>query len=339
MGKNSILEENLLEGIESNLNRINPVFLSLISSNKFRKSLIDIADKHSVELELPGQSNKSTVYKEYLGGLDEAHNYFKKNYSGLLTEDLIKYLSGKILNQYFSQYRDCAARANVMGLSYPNPLKIPEEILKFIHKNNSISNNIEKAFNAHFNLARIHPFNDGNGRLARFVQNSILVYSGIPPVNIFNFERRNYLDLICSAEKEYYSLEGKVGEEQKKFYSFLGEKLLQSIEDLDKVKVIGVHNRFNSPIKEPTQNEGETNQEYKIILEGIRDRGILRTITSSLRSETKRVNPEGSTFSEKKNRGKDYEITYQGRLESSVIETALGKLANKYNFRYEIKHN
>ncbi len=336
MGRNSILEETLLESIESKLNQINPTFLSLISSNKFRKSLIDIADRHSVELELPGQSNKSAVYKEYLDGLNEAHRYFKKNYSGLLTEDLIKYLSGKILNQYFSQYRDCTARANVMELSYPNPLKIPEEILKFIHRNNSISNTLEKAFNAHFNLARIHPFNDGNGRLARFVQNSILVYSGIPPVNISPLERREYLDLICTAEREYSVLEGRLGEEQKNFYSFLGEKLLQSIDNLDDTKFLESGEQLSNEVK----NSQKTIQErkYSIFLTGIRDRGILRTVTNSLRSETKRITSEGSTFSEKRNRGRDYEIAYQGPLESQVMETALEKFASKYSFKYEIKH-
>jgi hypothetical protein len=60
-----------------------------------------------------------------------------------------------------------------MELSYPNPIKIPEEILKFIHRNNSISNTLKK----HLMLILISKnssINDENGRLARFVQNSIL---------------------------------------------------------------------------------------------------------------------------------------------------------------------
>lgn len=52
------------------------------------------------------------------------------------------------------------------------------------------------SFDAHFRLAAIHPFADGNGRTARLLMNLILLRGGYPPVAVRPADRKAYLDAL-----------------------------------------------------------------------------------------------------------------------------------------------
>ncbi|MBE2281525.1 MAG: Fic family protein [Ignavibacteriaceae bacterium] len=54
---------------------------------------------------------------------------------------------------------------------------------------------------AHFNMVRIHPFDDGNGRGARLLMNLILIQKGYPPAIIKNENRRKYIESLSQADK------------------------------------------------------------------------------------------------------------------------------------------
>ena len=56
----------------------------------------------------------------------------------------------------------------------------------------------------HLSFAAIHPFFDGNGRLARLVANIPLLKSGYLPLIVNNEERQEYIELLSS-----YNLESK----------------------------------------------------------------------------------------------------------------------------------
>jgi len=49
---------------------------------------------------------------------------------------------------------------------------------------------------AHYNMVRIHPFDDGNGRGARILMNLVLLRAGFPPAVIRNEDRLAYLGAI-----------------------------------------------------------------------------------------------------------------------------------------------
>ena len=53
---------------------------------------------------------------------------------------------------------------------------------------------------AHFNMVRIHPFDDGNGRSARLLMNIILIKAGYPPAVIPVEKRRAYLEALAKAD-------------------------------------------------------------------------------------------------------------------------------------------
>ena len=52
----------------------------------------------------------------------------------------------------------------------------------------------------HISLVRIHPFFDGNGRIARLVANLPVISSGLPPIIIPVEKRREYIQLLSKYE-------------------------------------------------------------------------------------------------------------------------------------------
>ena len=52
----------------------------------------------------------------------------------------------------------------------------------------------------HLSLVRIHPFFDGNGRIARLVANFPVINSGLPPIIIPAEKRREYIRLLSTYE-------------------------------------------------------------------------------------------------------------------------------------------
>jgi Fic family protein len=60
---------------------------------------------------------------------------------------------------------------------------------------------VELAALFHFRCIRIHPFEDGNGRIARLIVNYILLRHGYPMFVIPAADRRNYLDALGKCDK------------------------------------------------------------------------------------------------------------------------------------------
>lgn len=59
---------------------------------------------------------------------------------------------------------------------------------------------IELAALLHYEFVRIHPFDDGNGRLSRLLMNYILLKNDLPPIVIKSADKRNYLTALHSAD-------------------------------------------------------------------------------------------------------------------------------------------
>ena len=62
---------------------------------------------------------------------------------------------------------------------------------------------MELSFAAHFDLASIHPFYDGNGRTSRLLMNYIQAYYGLPLATVYKEDRAEYFQaLTLTREKE-----------------------------------------------------------------------------------------------------------------------------------------
>ena len=57
------------------------------------------------------------------------------------------------------------------------------------------------AFDAHFKLALIHPFADGNGRTARLLMNFILIRHGLPPAIVYSEDKPDYIYALRKSDQ------------------------------------------------------------------------------------------------------------------------------------------
>lgn len=80
---------------------------------------------------------------------------------------------------------------------YTEPEQVQIEVEKLIqwYRSNDAQNisAIERVAIFHYRFVSIHPFDDGNGRLARLLMNLILMKDGFPPCIIRNENRKQYL--------------------------------------------------------------------------------------------------------------------------------------------------
>lgn len=66
-----------------------------------------------------------------------------------------------------------------------------------------LEDGIEKALFMHFLISEIHPFDDGNGRLARIMMNAELVRAGLYKIIILSVHRDNYLNGLRLASRDH----------------------------------------------------------------------------------------------------------------------------------------
>jgi Fic family protein len=101
------------------------------------------------------------------------------------------------------QYRQFDIEVKGAGFTPPPFHQIPDEmkeLVGFINQNPGELRPIELAAHAHYYLAWIHPFEDGNGRIARLLLNFILIRNGYPFAVIKNVDRKKYLETLRRAD-------------------------------------------------------------------------------------------------------------------------------------------
>lgn len=101
------------------------------------------------------------------------------------------------------------------------PIKM-EELVKWYNSalNDNAIDPVVLAAQFHYKFVRIHPFDDGNGRMARLLMNLALMTQGFPPVIIKSDEKETY----------YRSLRQADGGDEEVFTAYIGEQLIRSLE-------------------------------------------------------------------------------------------------------------
>ncbi|MEA3354868.1 MAG: Fic family protein [Patescibacteria group bacterium] len=92
---------------------------------------------------------------------------------------------------------------------YTEPIKVQfemDQLMNWYKNKGQGLEVVERATIFHYKLVKIHPFDDGNGRLARILMNLILIKDGFLPAVIKNDKRREYLKALESADKGNLSI-------------------------------------------------------------------------------------------------------------------------------------
>lgn len=84
------------------------------------------------------------------------------------------------------------------------PEEVPgemKELLKWFKRNKNKMHPLQLASRFHGRFEHIHPFEDGNGRVGRFLINIILVNSGYPPLIIRKTHRISYFNALGDSDE------------------------------------------------------------------------------------------------------------------------------------------
>lgn len=143
-----------------------------------------------------------------------------------VTVDMLKELSALVMKNTGKEYKTAlgdfsSARgelrllnvtAGIGGRSYMNYNKVPAKLAEFCTRLNeerancggkSIYDLYILSFDAHYNLVTIHPWADGNGRMARLLMNQLQFEFGLIPTKILNEDKEEYIkSLVATREND-----------------------------------------------------------------------------------------------------------------------------------------
>ena len=100
--------------------------------------------------------------------------------------------------------------AGVGGKSYMSFNKVPAQLTQFCENLNMLRRDADKmslqelydmSFDAHYNLVTIHPWADGNGRMARLMMNWLQFEYGLIPSRIFADDKEEYIKVLVETRE------------------------------------------------------------------------------------------------------------------------------------------
>jgi len=201
----------------------------------------------AVPFSVPRNKNRSII-KEGIKDIKDAFNWGIENFDPKnFEESFFREIAGRITPELYggriATYRDTGTRIKGSTVTPPDPQKVTAfEIPKFIGSLKQqlecpkLINKIESAIYSHLHFVRIHPLKDGNGRVARILQDIILDYNQIPVPIIESGERMTYYNILDKAIYDWKHNGGKesgiITNGEKMFYDFIGGKINVSLDHI-----------------------------------------------------------------------------------------------------------
>jgi len=164
----------------------------------------------------------------------------KKKISQEIIQQIHEFVTKGILKNP-GQYRTenvTITGAKIRPPSYLKIVKLMDEYLQNIEKLKLQS--IKKAAFVHHEFVRIHPFIDGNGRVARLITNFYFMKNGYPPIVIQKEDRKKYYRSLNKADlgdlSDFAIFIARAVNESLQYYlsSFIDEERLVLLSELSK---------------------------------------------------------------------------------------------------------
>ena len=139
-----------------------------------------------------------------------------------ITIDILKSLSHLVMQNTGTTYKTAIGdfssangdlrlvnvTAGVGGRSYMSYQKVPSKLQEFCDwlntqrkRSMSISEQYDLSFEAHYRLVTIHPWADGNGRMARLMMNHIQFEFGLVPAKVLKEDKGDYINALIATRE------------------------------------------------------------------------------------------------------------------------------------------
>lgn len=149
--------------------------------------------------------------KDHKEALDFLYELIDKDKKITVSEYLVRQLHQLVVNKSHSDIAGKYREGNVIitGSKHtpPEGFQVPHkmrELVSWLNKNQKKHHVIELAALLHHKLVYIHPFVDGNGRMARLVMNVLIMKAGYPLAIILRNDRKRYYRVLSEADSDKY---------------------------------------------------------------------------------------------------------------------------------------
>lgn len=171
------------------------------------------------------QSDSHLLISNHIKALDFVIDAVKNNKE--FTENMLKDMHEILMNNILDVsglYRNVDISIKGSNHTPPSHIKVYDRMGKYFdYLNSDHADLLEYIAYSHLQLAKVHPFLDGNGRCARLVLNYELMTNGFAPVYILPDERNKYYDCL----EEF-----KVNKDSTPFKQFLLEIEARTLDEL-----------------------------------------------------------------------------------------------------------
>ena len=178
-------------------------------------------------------ANKNTAI--HIDDLVETANHFRAidyvidNYSRQLTENMIKHLHAMLKNgtsdsrlSWFSVGAYKKLENEVGGMTTTLPEDVPEKMKAIISAYNARpAHDLRDILDFHYKFERIHPFQDGNGRVGRLIMFKECLKNGVTPFIIEDDIKLFYYRGLTEWPRDKGYLTGTAEAQQEKFRNIL----------------------------------------------------------------------------------------------------------------------
>ena len=163
-----------------------------------------------------------------------------------ITIDLLKNLASLVMKNTGSTYKTSLGdfssadgdlrlvnvTAGIGGKSYMSFQKVPTRLKEFCDwlneeraKNMSMAERYALSFDAHYRLVTIHPWADGNGRMARLMMNHLQFEFGLIPAKVLKEDKGEYINALIATREN---------EDMHYFLDFMTEEMVKTVtSDID----------------------------------------------------------------------------------------------------------
>ena len=205
--KKSAVYKSIVEEIVRNPDIRDEFILKLTyNSNRIEGSTLSEPDTAAVlfdNVALPDKSlTEQLEAKNHQAALQYLFEYVLKG--GILNEAFVLKLHGILMNGVRADagaYRNHAVRITGVNLPTANHLKVPELVSRVLAKAAvQGGDGIASVASVHSQFEQIHPFSDGNGRVARLLMCAMLLKANLAPAIIKQQQKQLYYTYLYKAQ-------------------------------------------------------------------------------------------------------------------------------------------